>query len=257
MINPELALDEAGERFEVPDTAVTWQVKRQPEGKIGRPARVMLHGQPFELSIRASWKDVAILPSGVYRLEPRDGNNQKVGKTAIIEISHLDDVSGRSGSQADPSGDDDDLDDHDERAYAAHSEALKLIEQLQDANRQLHESQLRGMETMRQAVEKTMHAQVELTKHLANVIEAAARTVDASHGAGLSNQAEQIKQIWDSVPEGSNNLATVLNSPVVAGAAHALQKLVADAARQGAEAAAESHNQASAAAAAAAAAGRG
>jgi hypothetical protein len=227
-ITAPLTEDAQGNPKLLPANAVKFLVKFYEEGKIGRPGTFYMDGRPLEFPITATWEDIGILPNGVYRFVPVDANGGRVAPTEFIEIRHLDE--GPEPEDAQPANEE----------SAAYAQAMKLIAELKAANRELHESQQKAMETMRQAMEQTTKAQVDLTKHLANVIEAAARTVDASHGAGLSRAADEIREIWDSAPESANNLETVLSSPVVVGAAHALQKFIANAAEESAVAAAES-----------------
>ena len=89
---------------------------------------------------------------------------------------------------------------------------------------------------VRQLAEKAIDAQIEVARSMPKVVEASATMLTAARGGGLSEVANEVREIMENAPESGSNLETVLSSPVVVGAAAALQKYMAQAAQNGAEA---------------------
>lgn len=118
----------------------------------------------------------------------------------------------------------------------------EVISELRDVNRELRGIVEKVVDKLGQSYEVAVKAQVEMTKNVPGVVEAAARMLEAAQGGGLSKAADEIRQIWENAPENGNQLETVLNSPVVIGAAAALQKYMAQAAENGAQIVASNNN---------------
>lgn len=224
-IQIDIAEDQHGNPIMVSGKTTKCRVAIYKEGKVGRRAYVYIDRKPVELPLPIQPSDLNILPSGDYCFYPLDENDRRVGKGFIVSVVHLD---GKDGSDA-----------NGETASANDMspvvrEVMKICEELRAANREMHENMLKAMETMRKAAEETTNAQVQLTKHLAEVVEASARNVDASH-TGLSRAADELHKIWNAAPETTNDLETVLKSPLAAQVVMGVQKIIADIASKSAE----------------------
>ena len=117
-------------------------------------------------------------------------------------------------------------------------ELIEMNKRLQAQTEMLHETLIKTVHQVTIALDKMTNAQVELTKHLAPVVEAAAATVSAARGRGFASIADELQAVMDVMPEQGNSLETVLSSPVVIGAAGMLQKFMSEAAKNAAASAA-------------------
>jgi hypothetical protein len=91
MFNAPLARDQAGNPFELPETAAFWRVRRHTGG---RPSTVLgPDGEPLFLPITADHSDLyaAGCDSGSFRLEAVDAQRRPLGaQVAFIELATLD-----------------------------------------------------------------------------------------------------------------------------------------------------------------------
>lgn len=222
--NIPFAEDNAGNPCKVPSTAVKLRIKKKRgDGKPGRPKNMCIDGVPFEPALPVTADSVSILPDGDYIADAIDANGQRVGERILFSIEHLR-ASGANAGQ--PSSE----------LSSVHAQLMEINKRLQQQTEALHEALLKTANQVCVALEKMTTAQVELTKHLAPVVEAAATAMESARGGGFSKLFEELRAVWDSMPEqGNSNLQTVLSSPLVAGLAHTLQKFIAEAASNAAE----------------------
>ena len=221
----QFADQENGDPVEVPGSTVKIVFKRHRRGEAGAPALVFRKGtgQQFSLKPDASADELGELPADSYRCQPYDSKGNRVGKPFYVEVVHLGPDPGDEGGPASEGASIDPM-------------MAKLLDEMRQERQELRGMVKALMGAVQQFAEKALAAQVELAKAMPRVVEASATVINASHGGGLSQAADEIQRIWEAAPEGGSNLETVLNSPVVVGAAAALQKYMAQAAQNGAEA---------------------
>jgi hypothetical protein len=229
-IELKYADDENGDPIKVPGSTVKIAVMRHKKGQPGAPARVYLHERRFTVAPDASADALAVLEADSYRLQPLDAEDKRVGRAFYVEIIHL---GGKSDGTEEP-------------APAAPSpveaERERFYEEMRQERQELRTLLKETMVLLRQFAEKALDTQIEIAKAMPRTVEASATMLTAARGGGLSEVANEVREIMESAPDGGNNLETVLNSPVVVGAAAALQKYMAQAAQNGAETMASSNN---------------
>ena len=216
--------DADGKPVRIPATVTKFRAKRfRGEGKAGRPAHICTADGLLELKAPLKPSDLAKLPTGLCGLYGYDANDKRVGERIMVEIDRLDD----DGQDSPSSG----------AGHAGDSSFREANKRLESQCRDLHEALLKAMEIMGKAMEQMARAQVELAKQSAPVVDASASMVEAARSGGLGKAAEEIRGVLEAFPEdNTSNLETVLSSPLVLGAVNMLQKQVAEAARNGAEA---------------------
>lgn len=195
------------------------------EGKPGRPSFLCRGRKRVKYPIDVDPDTIMELPSGTLHFDPLDANGQRVGESIFVTLEHIDD---------EPDAPEDE--GANDAPARMESQWQMVFDEMKEMNRELRKSVDSVVKCLRESYADTVKANVEITRHLPGVIDASARMLEATQGGGLSKAADQIREIWESAPEGQNNLETVLGSPVVVGAAAALQKYMAQAAENGAEA---------------------
>ena len=90
-------------------------------------------------------------------------------------------------------------------------------------------------ERLGQLTGNVLETMVKIAEVMPKTVESSASVVNAARNNGFSEVANEVRDLIEST-EGGSNLETVLNSPVIVGAAAALQKYMAQAAQNGAEA---------------------
>ena len=223
------AEDDAGNACTVPNAAVKLRIKKKRgEGKPGRPKNVCIGGVPFEPELPVTSATVAVLTNGDYIADPIDANGQRVGARVLFSIEHMGPESAQTGPDA-PT-----------QLSGVAAELMEMNRRLQAQTEALHEALLKTVNQVCVALEKMTTAQVELTKQIAPLVEAAATTIEAARGGGFSKVAEELRAVWDSMPDtGKSDLETVLTSPLVGGLAYKVQDMVGKIASKAAEAAAD------------------
>ena len=231
-IATKIATDDHGSPVMVPATAVEFQVMRIREGKPGRPSFLCRGRKRVKYPIDVDPDTIMELPSGTLRFDPLDANGQRVGESIFVTLEHIDDE-----PDAPEDGGTNDA------PARMESQWQMVFDEMKEMNRELRKTVDTVVKTLRESYADTVKANVEITRHLPGVIDASARMLQATQGGGLAKAADEIREIWEAAPEGSNNLETVLSSPVVAGAAAALQKYMAQAAQNSAETMAEDNGK--------------
>lgn len=223
----QFADDENGDPIVVPGSTKKITVKRHQKGQSGAPAQVTLNGKPFSVTPDAPADALAALPANSYRLQPYDAKGKRAGKPFYVEIVAIvtgDDTRDKSVKSA--------VDEERERFYEElRQERFELRAMLKDT-----------IVLIRELAQKVLETQIEIAKAMPKTVEASATMLTAARGGGLSEVAAEVREIMESAPESGSNLETVLSSPVVVGAAAALQKYMAQAAQNSAEVAAEENN---------------
>ncbi len=207
-----LLVDELGNPLTLHSSAVKIAVRTQPSSKGGHPGMTYIDGAPFFVPLEATWSDVGVLPTGCYRFQQVDANGRSVGACAKITITHLDEI-----------------EEEEREGTGISAEAQEIISGQRKDNKDLLAALLEAVKILSNTVESMGKANVGMAEKMGGVVDSARDSMDTAHGAGLSKRAQEIRDIWDTMPESDSNLATVLNSPVVMGAAHTIQKFVADA----------------------------
>ena len=195
-------------------------------GQPGRPHLIFLKNDrdPFSVPVDASPSALRCLPSGEYRGDFLDGAGKKHGTSFAFTIQHLRDEPESEKANSGPSID-------------------PVLQQTIDRLEARIDSLLGAVKDMLKSatavVDKAMNTQIEVVKVMPEAMRATAKLISAANGrGGLVEAASELQDIWENAPVSDNNLETVLNSPVVVGAAAALQKYMAKAAENSAEAAA-------------------
>lgn len=226
------ATDENGCPIVAPAGTKWVYVKGYNPGQPGRPWYMTIEGKDgiFRLPPDAPPSALTCLPSGNYKGEFRDAANKVITREGFeFALRHIGKEPGPGQANEAPGID----------------PALeKRLDRLEEQNKELL-GVVRGLVSDVVAMAKeAQKTQIEIVKVMPKAIEASAQMVKASHGGGsLAQAAEQIQDIWEAAPSDASQLSTVLNSPVVVGAAAALQKYMAKAAENGAETMASSeHN---------------
>ena len=217
--------DDNGNPVKIPATVKTFRVKRfQGHGKPGRPINVCVGKKLLELTTPLKPGDLGRLPAGLCGLDGYDANGKRVGKRIMVDVEHLDGEpyagEGESTGSLSP----------------VETALMAVIKRLEAQTREIHETLVKVVDTLARTVESSNKAQIEVAKQAAPVVEAAAQLVETARNGGLGTTAEELRKIWDVMPETSSNLETVLSSPVVVGAMATIQKHVAEAAKNSAEA---------------------
>lgn len=198
-------------------------VKGWNPGQRGAPWYIYVNDsrEAFSVATDASASALACLPSGNYKGICVDGAGKPVGMSFDFALRHL---GGGPGSEQanETSAIGPELQKYIDRLEALNQKLLGVIDKLVDRTLTL--------------ANKILDTQIEVVKVMPKSVDASAEMIRASHSGGdLAQAAERIQDIWESAPNDGSQLSTVLNSPVVAGAAAALQKYMAKAAENGAE----------------------
>ena len=194
-------------------------------GKAGPPSFIFVNGcsEPFSVPPDAPPSALSCLKSGTYRGVFFDSAQKRIGKSFPIAINHVGEEP--EGAANDAPG----------AVSPGVQEQLNGYKELVDKLTVLVDKLVtHTVETSKEA----LRTQVEVTKVAPKVLEASAQLLKASKDSSdFAHAAKQVQEVWESAPEpDASQLETVLNSPVVIGAAAALQKYMAKAAENGAEA---------------------
>lgn len=227
-IELQFADDESGDPIVVPGSTTKITVMRHTKGQPGAPARVMRDGKLFIIAPDAPADALAMLPSDSYRLQPLDKKGKRVGKAFYVEIVAIDSDEAAEDKNAKSPVDE---------------ERDRFFEELRQERQELRALLKDTILLVRELAQKALDTQIEIAKAMPKTVEASAHMLTAARGGGLSEVANEVREIMENVPESDSNLETVLNSPVVIGAAAALQKYMAEAAKNGAQVLAESNGQ--------------
>ena len=216
--------DENGDPITVPATTAKIYVSRHKPGGAGAPKRLLVGKKRYSVPPDAPDTALAELPADWYRCQPVDAKEKRIGQAFYVEVVHLDggpeaDAPEKAGPRA--------MDTERERFYEElRQERQELRAMIKETNAQL-----------RQFAEMAFATMTKVAETMSRSVEASASVVTAARGGGFSEMANEVRDLIESAPDGgATNLETVLNSPVVVGAAAALQKYMAQAAQNGAEA---------------------
>lgn len=216
------AEDDAGNLCTVPGTGVKLIVKKkQPNGQPGRPKMLCFSGVPFAPALPVTHESITILPDGDYIADAVDASGQRVGQRIHFSVEHLSDPNADADRSSETSG--------------ASSALLEVVKLLKSQTEALHETLIKTLDRVGAALDKVTDALVEQSKGTAPVVEAAANLAETTRGGGLGKIIDDVREVLDLIPQGSNHLETILKSPVVGGAVMWVQKLVADMAKGAAD----------------------
>ena len=218
------ASDADGSDILVPKGTARIEIRQCTPGKPGPPRLLFLDGfdGAFSVAPDATPDELRCLPSGHYRGLFKDASGKRIGQSFPFSIEHL-------GGPEKPS-----VEANDVRAVDALMQ--RHLDRLEAQNQKFLEMITELASVLIGVANKAMEAQQETVKVMPEAIKASARMVDASHGGTVVETVSTLEKINELMPSaGDSNLETVLNSPVVIGAAAALQKYMAKAAENGAE----------------------
>lgn len=222
-IELQFADDDNGDPIKVPARTDKIRVMRHKPGQKGAPGRFYINEKQFMVAPDAPADVLGVLPANWYRLQPLDASGKYITGTAFyVEIIHLD-----SGPE--------DTEPEAPAARPVDTERERFYEEMRQERQELRAMLKETQTLLRQFAEKALDTTVEMARAMPKSVEASATMLTAARGGGLSDMANEVREIMELAPENSSNLETVLNSPVVIGAAAALQKYMAEAAQNGAE----------------------
>ena len=168
---------------------------------------------------------LGVLESGHYRAAFFDRNNTRIGKDSYpFEIQHLDKKPEQRELAHEP-------------LPEQHPQTQRLLDRYEAMAQKLLGLTEKLVSHVVELSKKTLDTQVAVVAVTPKTIEATSKVLGASiKGGELSETVNAIEHLKDAVSSDGSNIEAVLNSPVVIGAAAALQKYVAKAAENGAEA---------------------
>lgn len=200
-------------------------------GKAGAPWLIYVEDdpEPFCVATDAPPSALSCLPSGNYRGVFVDRAGKRLGNSFPFALRHM----GKEPGQQ-----------HVNDTNDADPQMQRQLDRLEEQNQKLLATIDKLVNNTIELAKRAMDTQIEVTKVMPKAIEASANMVAASNGGGsLAQAASDLQDIWENAPAADNNLQTVLSSPVVVGAAAALQKYMAQAAENGAEVVAHSNGR--------------
>lgn len=219
------ATEPDGSDIFAPPGTVRIQIRSWTPGKAGAPRHIWIEGsdEPFSVAPDAPVSALGCLPSGDYRGVFVDRAGKRLGSSFKFAVQRLGQKPQRGHGKEAP-----DLDPY----------AQRQIERLEAMVDKLSGLVNTLVETTVDLAKRAMETQIEIVKVMPKTIESSAKIVGASSSAGdFAEAATTVQSIIDNAPAGADsNLQAVLSSPVVVGAAAALQKYMAKAAENGAEA---------------------
>ena len=222
-IELQFADDENGDPVTVPASTVSLRVMRHRQGQAGAPARVHVENKLFTVAPDAGPDALSILPEDSYRLQPLNAKGKYVGKAFYVEIVKL----GAPVNDEEPTPEVQSTVDADRERF--YSEMRHEMQELRALVRDV-------MVGLKHSADKALDTQSELTNAVAKIVDAAASMIGAARGPTHAQVASELRDILENPPANNgSNLETVLNSPIVVGAAAGLQKYMAEAAKTGAE----------------------
>lgn len=223
-IELQFADDDHGDPVTVPATTAKIYVSRHKPGEPGAPKRLHTGKKRYSLPPDAPDTALAELPADWYRLQPVDAKEKRIGQAFYVEVIHLD-----GGPEADTPGK--------AAPKAIDAERERFYEELRQERQELRAMVKETNAQLQKFAEMAFATMTKIAETMSRSVEASASVVTAARGGGFSEMMNEVREVIDAAPEaGSTNLETVLNSPVVVGAAAALQKYMAQAAQNGAEA---------------------
>lgn len=228
-VMPEITVSFAtgpdGSDILVPDGTEWIRIMGWTPGKPGAPSMIFLEDdpEPFRVAPDAPPSALNRLPSGNYRGVFLTRTGKRISRSFPFAVKHLGGEPGGEPGANNGVGSDPYTQRYIERLEAAVDKFTGQIDKLADKLVAL--------------ANKAMDTQVEVVKVMPKSVEASSKLVGAANGDGrIAENVSELFDVMERVPSADSNLETVLNSPVVVGAAAALQKYMAKAAENGAEA---------------------